>query len=540
MLGTTTNLDDFLENVLRGAAKILGCNSTNLVVINEKTRNMQVRIGITAGDFNKLAELEEVMGNSFRGLSASIDNATDSLLYKVWRDGSIAETSRLHELVGGAIPAEVIEQFEKMVGDHRFILVPAAGAHRHYGVLLFEKLGVQPFSRQQREVMLHYARRIGDIIENDLKGHGQVAIQPPSDPGEASLEYQLLQLTLGDPAPAVFVDQEFNVTSCNEAFVSLTGKLADELSGSSIGELFREPDKISRLLNQQILSPGTAVHEKSAVIFQAGGSISAVRVEALLLADEQERVVGFLILLHAEEKNKRWSTERLIQQERLATMGEMAAQLAHEIRNPLVAIGATLESLGRELVEDKHQRLLASAVREITRMDMVLKKYLSPRQDMVFLPVKLSQLFGDVKHLLAGVRSQTDKRISVEVDPDLSVLGDYDGLKHVIFNLILNAFEASGPGEEVVCRADLGDRDVSIFIEDRGPGLTVSADKCFQPFFTIKKNGTGLGLPVCRKIVQAHGGLIDLQGRAGGGCRAVVILPRQLTANGNTGNGAGL
>ncbi|MBW1873286.1 MAG: hypothetical protein JRJ19_14545, partial [Deltaproteobacteria bacterium] len=70
MLGTTTNLDDFLENVLRGAAKILGCNSTNLVVINEKTRNMQVRIGITAGDFNKLAELEEVMGNSFRGLSA--------------------------------------------------------------------------------------------------------------------------------------------------------------------------------------------------------------------------------------------------------------------------------------------------------------------------------------------------------------------------------------------------------------------------------------------------------------------------------------
>jgi PAS domain S-box-containing protein len=540
MLGTTTNLDDFLENVLRGAAKILGCNSTNLVVINEKTRKMYVRIGITAGDFPKMAELEEVMGNSFRGLSASIDSATDSLLYKVWRDGSIAETSRLCELVGGAIPADVIDQFEKMVGDHRYILVPAVGAQRHYGVLLFEKIGVQAFSRQQREVMLHYARRIGDIIENDLMGHGQVALQPPSDPGEASLEYQLLQLTLGEPAPAVFVDREFNVTSCNEAFQKLTGKLADELSGRSIGELFRDPDKISRLLNQQVLSPDTAVHEKSVVIYQAGGSISTVKVEALLLADAQEQVVGFLILFHAEEQNKRWTTERLVQQERLATMGEMAAQLAHEIRNPLVAIGATLESLGRELVEEKHQILLASAVREITRMDMVLKKYLTPRHDMAFLQVKLHILLGDVMQLLAGVRRQNDKSIAVKVDQDLSVQGDYDGLKHVFFNLILNALEASPPGEEVICRADLGERDVSIFIEDRGPGLTVSANKCFQPFFTIKKNGTGLGLPVCRKIVQAHGGLIDLQNRPSGGCRAVVILPRQLTAKGKTGNGAGL
>jgi PAS domain S-box-containing protein len=527
MPGKRASLDEFLENVLRGAAKIVGCNSTHLVVISEKTRSIQIRVGITEVDYPVLAEMERDMGVSFRGISVPLDAAAGGLILKVWQDGSMRESSSLLEMAGSAIDAEVIEKFEKIIGEHRYIMMPAVGANRQYGVLVFEKEGTQPFSRQQREVLLRYARRIGDIIENDLRGQRKVALQPPREQGEALLEYHLMQLSMGEPSPTVYVDPEFGVTSCNEAFEELVGKSQENLVGKSVLDFFRDPAPVARLLNQQLLYPNTATHEESAIILRGDQSMSATRVEALLLADDHQRVVGFLLLVHVEESRGQWTSSWLVQQEQLATMGEMAAQLAHEIRNPLVAIGATLESLGRDLDEDRHRRLVGSAAREIARLDMILKKYLTPRQDISFSEVRVADVLDEVRDLLAGARRLSDKRITVDVGPDVVVQADHDSLKHVFFNLILNALEASPSGEEVHCRAESTERDVSIYVEDRGPGLSASAEQCFKPFFTAKPSGTGLGLAVCQKLVRVHGGVVELRNRVNGGCRAVVVLPRQ-------------
>jgi two-component system, sporulation sensor kinase E len=519
------SLDEFLANILRGAAKILGCNSTNLIVFNEKTRSVQVRVGVTEVDYPMLAQMEQLLGVSFSGLSVPLDSATDSLLYRVWREGVMLETSCLADVVGSAIDREVIDNFNSMIGEHRYILVPAAGAGRNFGVLLFEKGGQQPFSRQQREVLLRYARRIGDIIENDLRGRPRMDIFRQPDASESSFELQLLQLTLGEPSPAVYIDRNFEITSCNEAFEKLTGKKAELLAGLPLGELFHDPAPVARILNQQLIYPGNPLHEAEAFISLGDGTLSSASVDALLLADNQKNVVGFLMLIKADQQGRYLSPERLIQQERLATMGEMAAQLAHEIRNPLVAIGATLEGLGHEMKDERHIKLLTSVVREITRMDMVLKKYLSPRENMSLAPVRVRELVEDVKRLLSGARKLAGKKISVEIDPLLEVNGDYDALKHVFFNLMLNALEASPDGGEVVCRSQTAKGSASIFIDDRGPGLAASSQKCFQPFFTVKTNGTGLGLPVCRKIAKAHSGAVSLSDREGGGCRATLVLP---------------
>ncbi len=104
---------------------------------------------------------------------------------------------------------------------------------------------------------------------------------------------------------------------------------------------------------------------------------------------------------------------------------------------------------------------------------------------------------------------------------------DHDAMKHIFFNLLLNALEASPTDGVVTCRSTLGPHDISIWIEDQGPGLGAKAEQCFQPFFTTKKNGTGLGLAVCQKIAGAHGGLISLKSATGQGCQAVVVLPRR-------------
>ncbi len=601
-----SGLDEFLGNVLRGVNKIVGCNSTNLVVINERAQEMRVRVGVSAEQYAALGEVERAMGETLRGLSVPIARATDSLVYRAWRHGAVQETSSLAEMVGSAIPREVLEQFEPLIGPRRFLLVPAAGAHRQYGVLLFEKPGTTPYSRQQREVLLRYARRIGEIIENDMRG--QVPLAPtgareshllldaagalvgfgpgpepvlaggalerlaaevraflapgeagparevlleggqrlqlqrfrcgerplalghlpqPSTADPAGLESHLLLLTLGVPAPALFLDPELRITSCNPASERLLGQPARELVGRPIHELFSAPAEIVELLRRQALSPESASQQETVGLRRRDGGLGAARLESLLLADDRDRAVGFLVLLHEADSDERLSPDRLVQQERMATMGEMAAQLAHEVRNPLVAIGATLEGLSHEALPPEAGRLLAAALREIGRVDMILKKHLSPPRDLALRPLLLIDVVQEVQRLLEGTRRLGGKRVRVEVDPGLTVVADFDALKHVLFNLLLNALEASPLGGEVSCRAEQREAETSVLVEDQGPGLSAAPEDCFRPFFTTKPNGTGLGLAVSQKMAQALGGLLRLRNRPEGGCRAELLLPRR-------------
>ncbi len=599
------NLEEFLGNVLRGVSKIVGCNSTNLVVINESAREMRVRIGATANDYPVLAELESVLGQSFRGLSVPIEAAADGLIGQVWSDGALRETSSLAALVGNAIPTAIIEQFEQRAGDRRILVAPTMGARRRYGVLLFEKPGRRPYTRQQREVLLRYARRIGAILEDDVMGErarlapdgaaelgsvlldeagrpagstsgddelgaavasrlgervrdwlaagaaapapsGTLAdgrriscqafslagrraalcrVAPTADAGTASLETQLLQLTLGAPAPALFLDPDGGVTSTNRAAETLFGRSDAELIGRPIDGLVWEPAELSRRLAAQTLTPATPATALKAVIRRPGGSLRPVRIEALLLADDRDRAIGYLVLLRPTGPDAAApGPEQLVDQERLATMGEMAAQLAHEIRSPLVAIGATLDNLCRQ-ADGRQRRTLDAVGREINRMDMILRKYLAARDDVVFADTPLDALLAEVHRLLAGAWHEAGKHIALETAPGSSVHGDHDTLKHVFFNLVLNALEASPAGGTVELRSERGDGTVTVWIADRGPGLSVPADRCLQPFFTTKSNGSGLGLPVCAKLIRAHGGLLELDNRPGGGCCVRVVLP---------------
>jgi PAS domain S-box-containing protein len=608
------NLKQFLEAVLRGAAKIFGCGSTNLILYNEKTQKIRVHLGITADVFPVIDEIEKMLGSSFRDFSWPMTSADRSLVTRSWREARFCETTSLKELVGAALPPFILAAIARLVGERRYGCVPALGSTRNYGILLFEKQGIQPFNRQQREVLLRYGRRIGEILENDLKGQSQTLFDhlPDDEPdsllfdaqGElrghgrrgsaaiervlresdlmrtigtnvraflegpesqrersveldgdlrisltrldfdgvqgalctlssprqsaTSLETQLVRLTLGDPAPALFVDPDLLVTSCNPATEQLLGYTATDLTGRPIGAIFSSPDEVRDILSHQTLDPQKAYSERSTVLRRRDGSLVPVRVEALLLADDFHQLVGFLLVLR--EASKR-DSDHLVQQERLATMGEMAAHLAHEIRNPLVAIGATLESLISEPETAASQRtILAALVKEIVRMDMTLKDYLAARREMTVTQVRIGELVDDARRLLAGAHRLAGKTIRCQVDPELTIEADYEAMKQVVFNLLLNALEATSAGGEVTCQVAQSGCELAITVEDRGPGLPASAADCLRPFFTTKKNGTGLGLAVSQKIARAHGGFVDLRNRDGGGCQATVLLPMRRSA----------
>jgi PAS domain S-box-containing protein len=639
------NLEEFLGAILRGAAKILGCNSTNLILINERTDEIRIILGAMAVSYPVLGQIEQVLGNSLQVISLPVRSIRDSLVYRAWRDCSIRETSSLSELVEGAFASEVTEQVAQLAGDHRFICVPALSGARNYGVLLFTKEGLHPFSRQQRELLLSYARRIGEIVENDLMGQGPSLIAPSTEgpdhlivdaagatvrhsggelarqvlareegrltarviaflagerveeqiegsalglapelslrlsrlqtssvsrvggsaqrcgaasaPGETSvsrvggtdwalvalrqrrparggsLENQLLQLTLGEAAPALFIDPELRITSCNEATEQLFGYSAGELLQRPVDRLFCAPGEILAILRHQVDDPATPYAEEATTIVRRDGSVCPARIEALCLADELRQVAGFLVLVREAAVGDK-AADRLMVQERLASMGELTTQLAHEIRNPLLAIGATLQGLVQESADDGQREILQTLSREINRMDMILKDYLAARHEISFSEVNLSEVVDDARRLLEGAHKLAGKTISAKIDPQVTILADYDALKHVLFNLLLNALEASPPCGEVRFALSLGEHDVSVFVEDRGPGLGAPATDCLRPFFTTKKNGTGLGLAVCQKIARAHGGTVELRERQGGGCQARLILPRRGRSSGQS------
>jgi signal transduction histidine kinase len=606
----SANLAQLLQAVLRGAAKIVGCSSTHLVLFNEKARRVRVHLGIMADAVPLISVIERMLGAQFNDCSWPMESAQGSLAGRCWREAVLCETNSLEELVGAALPPLIVAAVEQLIGERRYACVPALSSTRNYGVLLFEKEGAEAFNRQQREVLIRYAKRIGEILENDLMGQGQSLFdQLPSDrqdslwlgdrgelrghgprggaaieralrspellqtlagharafldmsaqegscgegifdldgqlratlsrldldgrPGvlcllacpqqsTASLENQLVRLTLGDPAPALFVDPNFRITSCNPATIQLMGTA--DLVGQPIGVLFSAPDEVIKILSYQVVDPQRAYSERATVVRRRDGSLVPVRVEALLLADDAHQLVGFLLVLRGAAKR---DGDHLEQQERLATMSEMAAHLAHEIRNPLVAIGATLESLRSDPETPTSQKpILTALVKEILRMDMTLKDYLAARRELAVTRVRVGELIEEVRRLLEGAHRPSGKTIRCQLDPELTVDADYEGMKQIVFNLLLNALEASPDEGEVICGATRDGGQFAITVEDRGPGLPASPTDCLRPFFTTKKNGTGLGLAVCQKIAHAHGGFLDLRNRSGGGCQATVVLP---------------
>ena len=300
-----------------------------------------------------------------------------------------------------------------------------------------------------------------------------------------------------------------------------------------MGLLFQAPEDAERVLNHHALAAKDGHFEEATVLRHKDGRLLPGQLRALLLADEGNRVIGFLVLLpepaHGDaQAGVAGGSARLMRQERLATMGEMAAQLAHEIRGPLLSIGATLGTLMPDAAAIPGMGgTLDTLLREVGRLDMVLKDYLSlaARRGAALRPVDLAEVLGEAVRLLDGVQEVSGKRIRSSVTAPLTVQADPDGLKQVLFNLLRNALDASPRGGSVHCHATGDANEVAVHIDDEGSGPTQPAEECFAPFFTTKSNGTGLGLTVCRRIVAAHGGAVTLRSRAGGGARATVVLP---------------
>ncbi len=221
--------------------------------------------------------------------------------------------------------------------------------------------------------------------------------------------------------------------------------------------------------------------------------------------------------------------------ERLATLGQVAAGIAHEIRNPFVGIGSTTSLLLDDTDPSDGRRAdLEVILQETKRLDRIVNQiidYARPRE-IVALPFDMAQLVQEVTKVLDELlmRKQVTIRLAVPVGPH-TIQADRDQFKQVLLNVMQNAIEATSLGGLItVSLAQLAhgvEQGLEIAVTDQGSGISpVHLPHVFEPFFTSgKPRGTGLGLAICRNILDAHGGDITLESEVGNGTTVRVWCP---------------
>jgi two-component system sensor histidine kinase HydH len=221
---------------------------------------------------------------------------------------------------------------------------------------------------------------------------------------------------------------------------------------------------------------------------------------------------------------------------RLATVGRLAAGVAHEIRNPLSSIkGFATYFKEKYKTTDKDQEVATIMIQEVDRLDRVVGQLLdfSRPLRLHLQSVALKPLLEDALRLVT--RQSRDARVALALDlPDatLHVTVDADKMRQVVLNLLLNALDAMSAGGQLrVAAVRKGRHDLQITIADTGKGIDANdRPHIFEPYYSTKKSGTGLGLAIVRNIVKAHRGDITVDSRPGGGTAVRITLPGTVEA----------
>lgn len=226
--------------------------------------------------------------------------------------------------------------------------------------------------------------------------------------------------------------------------------------------------------------------------------------------------------------------EKLTRAEHLAEIGQLAASLAHEIKNPLAGISGAIQIIRESLGgEDPHRPILTEVLGQIRRLDATVKDLLQYARP---IPPRLKRCtVGDVIKRVTGVLREEPALQNVQIEhvglaDGTIVMADENQIEQLLLNLIINAAHASREGDRIVVEANPNEEYVDLIVRDFGAGMSQEVrNHAFEPFFTTKSKGTGLGLSICRRIVEAHGGTMNLESESGHGTTVSIRLPRGRT-----------
>lgn len=324
------------------------------------------------------------------------------------------------------------------------------------------------------------------------------------------------------PAGLILCNMEGTIIVTNPGAARILGLPEERLKGTAASDIFPEqilPCESLRAGSYQPVTQGTMVFD---------GRKFTINLSATPVPGEGDEPGGFLILFQdiSELENLR---EKLARSERLAEIGELSATIAHEIRNPLSSIRGLAQLLSGKVPEDQGP-MVGTIVQEVDRLNRVVSGLLSyaRQEDLHLKEWEIDNILEHVKILAEGDARLKEVKIETDISSkDLSWLVDRDMIIQALLNLIMNAIEASAAGQTVRLSATVENANLMFRITDNGAGVPQNNEKLFSLFETSKENGTGLGLPLVRKVAQLHGGSASIKPDPVKGSVASMWIPQR-------------
>jgi PAS domain S-box-containing protein len=349
--------------------------------------------------------------------------------------------------------------------------------------------------------------------------------------------------------PIFVKDEQHRLVVINDAFSALLGRQRAEIIGRTDFDFVpAEEARIFQAKDRIVLQSGVPDENEESLTNAAGITHWIVTRKSLIttpdggryivgvITDITERRKAELELREAHDELKA-AMEKLSSSERLATIGQVAATVSHELRNPLGAIRNSM-ALVHQMTTGKQlgvERALERVDRNIERCTTIITALLefTHKKEIARTPTAIDAWLGDV---LAQCKIPEDVALSHELAAGDKVSIDKQRFRQVVIHLVDNAAQAlkdpvwrpaEGHPRRITVRSESSGPDVRLTFTDTGPGIGSDVlPRIFEPLFTTKSFGVGLGLPTVRQIVEQHGGMIDIDSTAGAGTTVSIRLPR--------------
>jgi len=372
----------------------------------------------------------------------------------------------------------------------------------------------------------------GEIVGTLAVAHDLTEIRLLED--ELVNKNRFMANILQDSADAIItLDADEVITSWNRGAEAIFGWSAEQAVGRSVDLIvppdLRETREASRI-REKLKSHGVVNSYQTERVTRDGRRI-LVLFTSTAIRDDSGAPAGSSVVLK-DVTAYRHLERQLADTEHLASLGELSAGLAHEIKNPLAGIKGAIEVIRDSMPgNNQHREILGDVLHQVDRIDRIVRDLLNyakprpPSHSDVNLPDVVQRIVAMIQN------SPRAEAPAIRVEKLTAIpgfTGDQSQLEQVILNLLLNAHNATPRGGHIVIRMSYNEAAAAVCleVEDDGSGIPLEVQKrLFQPFFTTRTDGTGLGLAVCRKNIQYHGGTIEVRSRVGEGTRITVTLP---------------
>jgi len=496
-LGT---IKEVLQDISKSLVKYLGFDQSWIGIINSNKEIIEGKAGY--GPVFKKDDINTVIPMSLE----SENPAVDSL---------IKQEPVVYQFVD-ELKSNKIKKYFKKFNIKSFAYVPIIkGEEKSLGVIGVYNLSDQFFSEDGIKTLISVAEYGSFAIENALL-YEKIT--------NSEKHYRILFEAAG-PSLAI-IDKKRIFRLVNKAFEDLSGYSKNELIGKYKIDTFLQEkeassDDLQRIINKPFQNCELEFIDKN-------NNIRQIHLSTTAISDSSEILISIIDITKQRELEK-----RLFRSEELASIGELSASIAHEVRNPLISIINSVNLLEDEdQISDDGRQVLEIIREESDHLSVIVDDFLRFAR-----PQQLNQQYEDINELISHVVKRHKEWNEDEIvwkekyDSKLPMIElDRHQFQQVITNLLMNSLDALGESGKVVVKTNkeerFGVRVIRISVSDTGIGISEEdMKKIFQPFFSLKEKGTGMGLAICQRIIDNHGGELLVESTEGEGTTFSILLP---------------